>query len=935
MQFRLRDLLVLGTVMLFSWPALGQVKDTHVQHGGRGFKNNPEVLSPLILQRPIYECAQTVVVSGYIPSAKIQIFVADNPAPVGSAVATETFNQSIQISVPFRLGQVISAIQTFDGGDSKPSNAVTVKSYKDDFPDGLPQPRIAPVPCYECGRSVGVADVIPGAWWKIFAEDPMEGGGFSAPVEVGASADSSHTFVNAAFKKGQRITVQSGICSDKSAISSAEIVQSQPAVLPPPVLTSLYEEGNIVVATAPGGRPLLNGSDVRVFTDNITPNTNQVRGLPTPGGSQQRINLAARAGNYWATQALCTPSAPGPKTQVKPCSQLPPAKIRQPLPGDAVVDVFDFVPGSRITVYNGMEEIGDGSGSRIALTQAVKDGDKVTVIQSVGSCVGEFAYVVTVGCSNRDSKVCSSEWPAFRHSGLRDGQQPFDSLLADPEKVKTLQVRWKFIPPSPRRGFRASPIVHKGRVYIGNANGRLYALEAANGRLLWQYPKSNEFPLLSQYEVIFFDRHNPSSEGLPASAAIGTVRGQDAVIFGAPDQSIGAGLGSGRLFALDAETGAELWKSPEIAVFAGRSTKHLHENIGYSSPLVLENRIFVGVANHADNPIQNGRVVAVDTNSGDIVGSFNFKSTNTRGGGIWSSLAGGLDEGAVFATTGNARTWYQCQTAKPLRTKRPSCQPQPRIDHSLSLLRLNAWTGAVEWKLKPVPFDLDDDPDWASGPTLLAARCGNMVASTQKDGWSYAASSGLGSSGVPSIRWQFPPTGIPFKSGTHGDTRYLIPGAGWNDTFITTTGGHNIETGQVDPGLTRLHALDVCSNRFNQVRWVADIRRGTIKGKTYQLGPPTVTRGILFVGTGKGHLVVLADPSVWPADGSVCNYPEVSNADCTSNGFTLVPQPKILADIDLNPSDDDDAILTEPVLAEGRVFVATKAGRLYMLEPDK
>jgi hypothetical protein len=249
-------------------------------------------------------------------------------------------------------------------------------------------------------------------------------------------------------------------------------------------------------------------------------------------------------------------------------------------------------------------------------------------------------------------------------------------------------------------------------------------------------------------------------------------------------------------------------------------------------------------------------------------------------------------------------------------------------------LRLNGSTGALEWKLKPVPFNLDGDPDWASGPTLLGARCGNTVASTQKDGWSYSAASGPGSGGAPAVRWQFPPTGIPFTSGTHGDTRYLIPGAGWNDTFITTTGGFIVEAGQPSPGLTRLHGLDVCGSRFNPVRWVANIP-ATTQGSAYQLGPPTVTRGIVFVGTARGHLVVLADPSVWPSNGSVCNNPEVTNAACIANGFALVPRPMVLADIDLDPATNSDQIFTEPVLAGGRVFVATTAGKLYMLEPER
>ena len=47
-----------------------------------------------------------------------------------------------------------------------------------------------------------------------------------------------------------------------------------------------------------------------------------------------------------------------------------------------------------------------------------------------------------------------------------------------------------------------------------------------------------------------------------------------------------------------------------------------------------------------------------------------------------------------------------------------------------------------------------------------------------------------------------------------------------------------------------------------------------------------------------------------------------------ASGFEAVPSPKILAIVQLT-----GGIRTEPVLARGRVYVATTAGRLYALEP--
>lgn len=509
---------------------------------------------------------------------------------------------------------------------------------------------------------------------------------------------------------------------------------------------------------------------------------------------------------------------------------------------------------------------------------------------------------------------CAKDWKGFRHNALRDANQPRASKLSDPAQVGTLHVAagWPF-QPAGAQAFRASPVVHKGRLFIGNGNGRFYALDAVTGALLWQYPPAASPPLTSSFTC------NPSSFGIASSAAIARIRGTEAVIFAAPDRSIGAGSGSGRLFALNAATGAEIWKSPEIAVL--NST--LHEQLGYSAPLVFNDHVYVGVANHCDNPIQRGKVVAVHLSTGAIDLAFSFFGSGLpRGGGVWSSVAGW--DTAVFVTTGNTNIG----------------DPEPPDNHGLSLLRLNRDSGSIAWKLQPVPFQLDGDPDWSAGATVLSASCGTLVASTMKDGWTYAVDAGSGSPGPPSVRWQFPPTGFPFtpSDGTvHSDTRYLRPGAAWRDVFITMAGGLNLTT-NVGAGLRRLHALNVCAPNSYRVRWIVDVPNsctGIPNGQDYCLGPPTVTRGMVFVGTTAGRLVVIADPSIAPAVGFRCSNPDVPSGICAIIGalvpgsmLRLVPEPAVLVQVALSGQ-----ILTEPVLVRGRVYVATSAGNLYMLEP--
>ena len=175
------------------------------------------------------------------------------------------------------------------------------------------------------------------------------------------------------------------------------------------------------------------------------------------------------------------------------------------------------------------------------------------------------------------------------------------------------------------------------------------------------------------------------------------------------------------------------------------------------------------------------------------------------------------------------------------------------------------------------------------------------------------------------------PTGYPFSPGDgtdslHGDIRFLRPGAAWGSVFVTMAGGR-ATTNPTTRGQNfgRLHAFNVCAAASERVRWIKDIP-GTPANGSYRLGPPTITRGIVYVGTTNGNLVAIADPTKAPAVGFRCEHPDIATSDCVSNGFNLVPDPVVLANIQLQ-----GRILTEPVLSKGRVFVATDTGWLYML----
>jgi outer membrane protein assembly factor BamB len=533
-----------------------------------------------------------------------------------------------------------------------------------------------------------------------------------------------------------------------------------------------------------------------------------------------------------------------------------------------------------------------------------------------------------IGCACGD-------WPAYRHDGGRTADQPRASALSDPTRVSGLHEIWTFRPSNygdaDADGFVASPAVHKGKVFIGHRNGRFYAVDANTGKLIWRYPVPPQPALIQAYGG------NGSSPGIASSATIGKawvrwfwflkwpVR---VVIFGAPDPAVCAGTppacGSGRLWALNANTGQLVWKSDVIANLTGTnwgSTAELHERIGYSSPVVANGNVYVGIADNGDSPIQRGRLVAVSLNTGTIVGTFNFMSSGPpRGGGIWSSPAAIGNH--VFVTTGNG-----------CRPGNGGCTTEPPSNHALSMLELDGASGAIQWALQPVPWILDADPDWAGTPLVAKTSCGTLAVGTQKDGYTHAVNVGSGA-----VAWSFPYVtgGLPFTYGYHGDWGWTRPAAVWKDVIIAITGGFPITTSlhRFD-GYGRIYALNACApynlTDAGRVRWIADVP------ELHYTGQPTVSQGMVYVGNREGKLFIIADPDRSPTTARRCANPldaYTTQAACEGAGYEWLPSPKVWS-VQLwdAPGVPTGWIRTEPVLARGRVYAASTSGVLHALTP--
>ena len=519
------------------------------------------------------------------------------------------------------------------------------------------------------------------------------------------------------------------------------------------------------------------------------------------------------------------------------------------------------------------------------------------------------------------ANALADDWPNYRHDTQRTGEQEHHSALPNPSKVPSLSVRWQWPPIAAGEGgsFYASPVVIDGRVFIGSTSGRFYAIDARTGALLWQFPPAAQPPLQGSCMP------GGGVQSFGGYGVLSSASGyKKTVIFGAPDPdpTVDGGLGSGKLFALDQLAGTLIWKSDVLARVNGcnpGATNEQHERIGYSSPLVHDHKVYVGIHDAGDDPIQNRKLVAVDVTTGHLEPTFSFIATSDRGGGIWNAPA--ADDDGVLFTTGNTAD---------------GTVSEPVPNRGLSMLRVGSRTGSVRWQFQPVPYALDDDPDWSAGVALMSTSCGRIAASVMKDGWSYALNAGSGS-----CRWQFPATVPPAadckfpptSAHVHGDTDYKRPGAAWGDVLAITTGGEALVTiAGVSAGYGRLHALNACANSAaKRVRWISDVPHNN--GNGYSLGSPTVTRGIFYVGTDLGHVVAIADPTVAPPLGARCSQVLTPLATCVSQGFSVVWAPAVLADVALSDGSSAAGLRSEPAISDGRLFVATTGGHVYMLSP--
>jgi polyvinyl alcohol dehydrogenase (cytochrome) len=189
---------------------------------------------------------------------------------------------------------------------------------------------------------------------------------------------------------------------------------------------------------------------------------------------------------------------------------------------------------------------------------------------------------------------------------------------------------------------------------------------------------------------------------------------------GLGEPTVYVGGGDGYLYALSSKDGTVVWKARVLEP----GTK---SNLGYNwaSPVVANKRVYMGVSAQCDHPLIRGGLKVFDAKTGKSRGVYWTVPDGAIGGSVWTTPAISGSTGEVFLSVGNSD---------------PKARSRDQGD-SFSILGLDGNT--LERKDRwVVPGLRGTDLDFGSSPTLFTARIDgqkvDMVGACNKNGSYYA-----------------------------------------------------------------------------------------------------------------------------------------------------------------------------------------------------
>ena len=437
------------------------------------------------------------------------------------------------------------------------------------------------------------------------------------------------------------------------------------------------------------------------------------------------------------------------------------------------------------------------------------------------------------------AQAASGDWPTYvsdkGRSGFNGSETIINSLTAPNLKLKWIHTTASTI--------STQPAVANGVIYWGSWDGYEHATNLDNSKL-WALNLGTSAAACSQSPI-----------GVASTATIATVP-----INGIMTSVDFVAGGNVTFYAINAKTRAVIWST-----VLGSLPAHAI----WSSPLVYNGSVYIGMSSLADCPLVQGQLIQMNASTGAIQHVFNTVPNGCTGAGVTGSPTLDAAAGTIYFATGNPGS---CSS------------PEPYAESLIEVMASNL-TFIHHWQIPA--SQLESDTDILNTPTLFTATINGvltqMVGIAGKNGVYYAFNRANINNGPVWQRQVAKGGSCP----TCGDGS-ISPSA-WDGTSLYVAGGnttingsscqgslrkvdpatgnfiweHCMTTGPVLGAVTVVPGVAVIGNGnylivVNTVTGATLFRYKDTNANTVFFGAASISNGVLYIGDSTGHLFAFA-----------------------------------------------------------------------------